>query len=100
MVNLFKCFSVPSLYEFWEDVHGIKMNTMATTLRKTKSGKPEVAKVEEEHLLAEKVAFCWIDLKEDSLFELDCYSLKHVIGKFSFNSIIHKYRHIKPRLLI
>ncbi|KAM3963332.1 arginine methyltransferase 8 [Aphomia sociella] len=70
--------SVPMLYKKWENVHGVSMSTFAKHLRENKGSKPEIINIHSEDLIAKETALCWIDLKEDTIADLDSYSLKHV----------------------
>lgn len=68
------------MYEFWKNVHGIKMETIATTLRKNKSNKPEIMKITEDDLLCEKTALCWIDIRDTSIEDLNTFTMQQVLG--------------------
>ncbi|XP_072942719.1 uncharacterized protein Art8 [Epargyreus clarus] len=72
--------SVPTLYDKWRDLYGVSLSTFAAHLRKSKSDKPEIMQIKANDLLADEVALCWVDLKEDKVSDLDSYSIQHVIG--------------------
>ncbi|CAH0764363.1 unnamed protein product [Diatraea saccharalis] len=73
--------SVPSLYKNWEDCHGVTMTSMAKQLRASKYNKPEIMIIKEEDILGfEEVPLCWINLKEDTISEVDSFSIEHVVG--------------------
>ncbi|XP_077298918.1 arginine methyltransferase 8 [Arctopsyche grandis] len=72
--------SVPSMYNFWEDIHGVKMNSLGSLIRKSDVNKPKVIEVKESQLLSEPVVMCWIDLKENTLENLDSFTARQVIG--------------------
>lgn len=79
--------AVPSLFEDWENVSGIKMTKFAEQLRKQKSSKPEVLIVQKEHLLADDIVVAFLDLNDISPGELDRIDFNEVIvakkdGKF------------------
>lgn len=71
---------LPSFFDEWKNFHGVSMNAFAKCLRESKSNKPEVMLVQPENLLGDEVALCWINLKEDTVADLDKYSVKHVVG--------------------
>lgn len=79
--------AVPSLFDDWENVSGIKMTKFAEQLRKQKSSKPEVLIVQKEHLLADDIVVAFLDLNDISPGELDRIDFNEVIvakkdGKF------------------
>jgi hypothetical protein len=69
------------MYDFWNDVYGVKMKTVASMLRNSKSRKPEVLKVDENDLLAKETVLCWIDLKDATLDDIEAFSMKHLTGE-------------------
>lgn len=71
--------SLPSLFDDWEDVSGIKMTKFAEQLRKQKSNKPEVVVVQKEHLLADDTVVAFLDLNDISPGELDRIDFNEVI---------------------
>jgi hypothetical protein len=77
----FTCFSVPILYKQWDAFHGVSMESFAKQLRASKTNKPEIMNLNAEDILgSEEVALCWINLKEDTISDLDSYSIEHVVG--------------------
>jgi hypothetical protein len=79
--------ALPSLFDDWEDVNGIKMTKFAEQLRKQKSSKPEVFVLPKEHLLADDIVVAFLDLNDISPGELDRIDFNEVIvakkeGKF------------------
>lgn len=72
--------SLPSLYEKWDNIYGVSMRTFGECLRKNKGNKPEILTVKREDLLGTEVALCWINLKEDKPYNLDSFTIKHVVG--------------------
>ncbi|GBP64162.1 Probable protein arginine N-methyltransferase 6.1 [Eumeta japonica] len=72
--------SVPSLYEQWENVHGVSMTTFAKLLRESKHSKPEITILQPQHLIGTEVTMCWIDLRWDKVSDLDSFSVQHVVG--------------------
>ncbi|KAH8413234.1 hypothetical protein KR009_009073, partial [Drosophila setifemur] len=72
--------SVPSLYDSWSDVDGIKMDTFARKLRAQKPARPEILPVEPKDLLHEGVVIHWMNLLDVSVDELDCIEFKDVMA--------------------
>lgn len=72
--------SVPSLYDNWNNFHGVSMKSFAKELRATKGSKPEILNVGPEDLMGPEVAFCWVNLKDEEPLELNNYTLQHVVG--------------------
>lgn len=57
------------------------MTAFSKQLRTSKYNKPEIINVQAEDVLGtEEVALCWINLKEDTISDLDSYSIQHVVG--------------------
>lgn len=79
--------ALPSLFDDWENVSGIKMTTFAEQLRKQKSSKPEILVILKEHLLADDIVVAFLDLNDITPGELDRIDFNEVIvakqnGKF------------------
>ncbi|XP_026742167.1 protein arginine N-methyltransferase 6 [Trichoplusia ni] len=72
--------SIPSLYNDWDNVQGVKMKSFAKELRLTKKGQPEILDVKPEELLGEEVAICWVNVREDTTADLNSFKLRHVVG--------------------
>lgn len=70
--------SVPNMFEDWEDVEGISMKSFAQKLRHQASQKPVTAIIKSDHILAIPEAFCWFDLKEVKVSDLDMITVKHI----------------------
>lgn len=73
-------FSVPSLYQKWNDVYGVKMTTFAQELRASMGNKPEILTIRPEDLLGTEVILCWFEMKETSLEDLESFTIQHVLG--------------------
>lgn len=71
--------SLPSLFENWEDVNGIKMTRFGEHLRKQKSSKPEIINLEKDALLAEDTVVAFLDLNDIPADELDRFDFNEVI---------------------
>ncbi|CAD6231475.1 GSCOCG00001427001-RA-CDS [Cotesia congregata] len=54
---------VPSLFEFWENIYGVKMTCIGKAMREQKSSKPEIILVDPKDIIAEEKILAWIDLK-------------------------------------
>lgn len=73
--------SMPSFFEDWEDVNGVKMQAFGEQLRRQKSQKPEVIVLKQSNLLHEGEVMCWLDLKDVTKGDLDELFYKDIIGK-------------------
>lgn len=74
--------TLPSHFEHWDDVNGVKMQSFARQLRLKKSEKPEVVVLKQENLLHEGEVMTWLDLKDVTIGDLDELTFKDIIGKF------------------
>ncbi|CAH2243012.1 probable protein arginine N-methyltransferase 6.1 [Pararge aegeria] len=72
--------SVPQLYNKWTNFYGVSLSTFAKQLRASKSSKPEIMQISQENLLGAEIAMAWINLREDTVNDLNCYSIQHVVG--------------------
>lgn len=77
-INVAPC-SVPSRFEEWENVDGVRMQSLAKAIRVQKSQKPEILSLKEESLLHEGTVMSWFDLKEITLDDLEELTFKEVI---------------------
>lgn len=71
--------SLPSHFESWNDVSGVKMTTFAEHLRKQKSKKPEILVLGKDSLLADDTVIAFLDLNDISATELDRIEFNEVI---------------------
>ncbi|EDV58940.1 probable protein arginine N-methyltransferase 6 [Drosophila erecta] len=71
--------SVPSLFDDWHNVDGIKMDTFARKLRTQKSSRPEITHLNPQDLLHEGVVFHWMNLLDVEASDLDSIQFKEVI---------------------
>ncbi|XP_014477380.1 PREDICTED: protein arginine N-methyltransferase 6 isoform X2 [Dinoponera quadriceps] len=60
-----------TMYEFWDNVHGVSMRCIGKRYREIKSIKPEVLYLNQDDLLAEGKLLAWLDLKCISTEELN-----------------------------
>ncbi|CAH0724384.1 unnamed protein product, partial [Brenthis ino] len=72
--------SVPNLYNKWKEFHGVLLSTFAKQLRASKSSKPEIMQILKDDLLGPEIAMAWLNLREDTVSDLDSYSIQHVVG--------------------
>ncbi|XP_034949791.1 probable protein arginine N-methyltransferase 1.2 [Chelonus insularis] len=62
---------LPSMYDFWDNVHGVKMQCIGNKIRQQKKSKPEIMLVDDRDLLADPKILAWIDLKTAITVDLD-----------------------------
>lgn len=79
--------SLPSHFETWSDVSGVKMTKFAEHLRKQKSKKPEILNISGKSLLADDTVIAFLDLNDISALDLDRFDFNEVVvarspGKF------------------
>ncbi|KAL4714943.1 hypothetical protein ACJJTC_003094 [Scirpophaga incertulas] len=73
--------SVPTFHEKWDNFHGVAMSAFAKHMRVNKLNKPEIMTVEAKDILGrEEIAVCWINLKEDTVSDVDSFTIEHVVG--------------------
>lgn len=72
--------SVPSRYEYWDNIDGIKMRSFGQMLRSIKSHKPEVTQIDADCLLHEGTVVSWFNLETVTLEELDNINLQEVVA--------------------
>lgn len=77
-ISLAPC-SVPSRFDDWHSVDGVRMSCVGRALREQKSLKPEVLSVGEASLLHEGTVMAWLDLRDVTLAELEELRFKEVI---------------------
>lgn len=79
--------ALPSHFENWENVSGVKLTRFAEHLRKQKSSKPEIIDIKNEELLADDTVIAFLDLNDVSALDLERFDFNEVIvarkvGKF------------------
>ncbi|XP_078034376.1 uncharacterized protein LOC144468561 isoform X2 [Augochlora pura] len=62
---------LPSMFDFWDDIHGVSMKCIGQKYREIKSLQPEITLVDEKDLLAKGTLLVWLDLQCISIKELD-----------------------------
>lgn len=77
-INLAPC-SVPSRFDDWDSVDGVRMRSLAKAIRVQKSQKPEVLCLRADNLLHDGTVVAWFDLREITLADLEEVAFKEVI---------------------
>ncbi|XP_017858437.1 PREDICTED: probable protein arginine N-methyltransferase 6.1 [Drosophila arizonae] len=72
--------SVPSLYDYWQNVDGVNMGKFASKLRLQKSTRPEITQLTPNDLLHEGIVFHWMSLLDVSTQELNEIRFKDVVA--------------------
>ncbi|XP_068150656.1 protein arginine N-methyltransferase 6 [Drosophila tropicalis] len=72
--------SLPSLFDYYSNVDGVKMDKFARKLRLQKSTRPEVTQLKPNDLLHEGVVFHWMNLMDVSVDELAEIQFKEVLA--------------------
>lgn len=72
--------SVPSLFDYWQNIDGVNMGRFANKLRLQKSTRPEIAHLNPEDLLHEGIVFHWMNLLDVDAKELDEIRFKEVVS--------------------
>ncbi|ENN74605.1 protein arginine N-methyltransferase 6 isoform X1 [Dendroctonus ponderosae] len=70
--------SIPSIYKYWENVHGVRMESFSRLLREEAYKKPLTEKIPPECLISEPEVATWIDLREVTSDDLNEIKLRHV----------------------
>lgn len=78
--------SLPTHFENWEDIDGVKMTKFAEQLRRQKSSKPEIICINKDSLLGDDTVIAFLDLNDVSALDLD---------RFDFNEVIVARKHGK-----
>lgn len=77
-INLAPC-TVPSRFDDWDNVDGVRMSSLAQAIRVQKSHKPEIISLQEADLLHDGTVMAWLDLKEITLDDIEEFMFKEVI---------------------
>lgn len=77
-ISLAPC-ALPSLFEAWNDVDGVKLQSFGKALRAQKSQKPEVMIVQANELLHDGTIVAWLDLNEVSVADLNEFTFNEVV---------------------
>lgn len=72
--------SVPSLFDYWQNVDGVNMERFASKLRLQKSTRPEIIHLQPKDLLHEGIVFHWMSLMDVDAKDLDEIRFKEVIA--------------------
>ncbi|XP_043464237.1 protein arginine N-methyltransferase 6 [Leptopilina heterotoma] len=65
---------LPSFFDFWDDICGVKMRCVGIEHRRVKSLKPEVSIVENQHLLSYGNLLMWLNLYDVTVEDLNLLS--------------------------
>jgi hypothetical protein len=84
--------SLPELYDFWDDVGGVVMQSVGQIWRQRKSQEPQIVEISGSNLLTDPVKICTLDLCSISSRELESVSGEFVLpakhdGKYQGLSI-------------
>lgn len=71
-------FSVPSVYDYWENVDGVSMQHFGMKIRENASKKPLTEVITPESLLCDPEVVIWLDLREVTLDDLNTIEMRHV----------------------
>lgn len=77
-ISLGPC-TLPSLFDAWNDVDGVKLQSFGKALRAQKSQKPEVLIVRPDELLHDGTIVAWLDLNEVSVEDLNQFTFNEVV---------------------
>ncbi|KAH8306682.1 hypothetical protein KR044_006525 [Drosophila immigrans] len=72
--------SVPSLFEYWQNIDGVKMERFSSKLRLQKSTRPEITHLKPNDLLHEGIVFHWMNLLDVNSSELNEIRFKEVVA--------------------
>lgn len=70
---------VPTRFDDWNDVDGVRMTSLGAAIRTQKSYKPEVLNVPADCLLHDGTVVAWLDLNDISIDDLNQFQFKEVI---------------------
>lgn len=71
--------ALPSLFDAWSEVDGVKMESFGKALRTQKSQKPEVLIVQPGDLLHDGTVVAWLDLNEVTVDDLNEFAFNEVV---------------------
>lgn len=71
--------SVPTRFDAWDNVDGVRMASLGAAIRAQKSTKPEVLEVQHNDLLHDGTVVAWLDLHETSVDDLNELLFKEAI---------------------
>lgn len=75
-------FSIPSLYDKWDKLYGASLSSFAKHLRLSKTSRPQIMEIDSHDLLGSEQVLAWINLREDTIEDLNRFSAECVVGKF------------------
>jgi hypothetical protein len=71
--------SLPDLFDFWDNVEGVRMQSVGQIWRQQKSHQPQIIEISGSNLLTDPVKICTLDLCRISSKELESISGKFVL---------------------
>ncbi|XP_069701012.1 protein arginine N-methyltransferase 6 isoform X2 [Periplaneta americana] len=71
--------SLPALYDFWDNVEGVRMHTVGQEWRRQKSQEPQILDVPSSDILADPSKVCSFDLYTCTARDLDSISKRFVL---------------------
>lgn len=77
-ISLAPC-ALPSLFDAWNDVDGVKLQSFGKALRAQKSQKPEILTVRPHELLHDGTIVAWLDLNEATAADLNEFAFNEVV---------------------
>lgn len=77
-ISLAPC-TLPSLFDAWDNVDGVKMQSFGAALRAQKSQKPEILTVQPNELLQDGTIVSWLDLNEVTVDDLNEFAFNEVV---------------------
>ncbi|XP_064554097.1 uncharacterized protein Art8 [Drosophila montana] len=72
--------SVPTLFDYWQNVDGVNMERFASKLRSQKSTRPEIIQLKSNDLLHKGIVFHWMSLLDVNPKDLDEICFKEVVA--------------------
>lgn len=71
--------ALPSMFDDWENISGVRMTKFAEQLRMQKSSKPEIVSIKNEDLLCEDTVMAFLDLNDINPGDLDLFEFNEVL---------------------
>lgn len=72
--------AIPRLFDYWENVDGVRLTSFGSMLRNQKANKPEIALISPKDLLHQGSAMQWINLRDVTSQELNIIVFKEVLA--------------------
>lgn len=78
MLYIYVFYSVPSMYDYWENVTGVSMTRLGSLLREQVFKKPLTEILDPQTILSEPEVVIWFDLREVTLDDVKDIQVQHV----------------------